>query len=143
MSTVTAVGMAPPADRQITFGVSGDTPVKGDWDADGADDIGVRRSNMYYLDANGNGVFNGAAGGDLQYFFGIASDKPLIGRWRPGPLAVTGNDKLGVRRQATDFEDANGNGELETAAEGDRQVTFGVAERTSGYRWRLERRRVR
>ena len=114
-------------DRQITFGINGDTPVRGDWDADGADDIGVRRSNAYYLDANGNGVFNGTAGGDLQYFFGVASDKPLIGRWLPNPFSVTGNDKLGVRRQATDFEDANGNGELETAAEGDRQVAFGVA----------------
>ena len=114
-------------DRQITFGISGDTPVKGDWDTDGADDIGVRRSNVYYLDANGNGVFNGTAGGDLQYAFGIASDAPLVGRWKANPLAATGNDKLGVRRQATDFQDANGNGDLETAAEGDRQVTFGVS----------------
>ena len=114
-------------DRQITFGLAGDTPVKGDWDADGADDIGVRRDNAYYLDANGNGVFNGTAGGDLQYAFGIVSDLPLVGRWKANPLAVTGNDKLGVRRQAIDFEDANGNGELETAAEGDPQVTFGVA----------------
>ena len=101
--------------------------MSGDWDADGADEIGVRRNNAYYLDANGNGVFNGTAGGDLQYFFGVASDVPLIGRWQPNPPTVTGNDKLGVRRQSTDFQDANGNGELETAAEGDRQVTFGVA----------------
>ena len=116
-----------PADRQITYGLSGDTPVTGDWDGDGADEIGVRRANVFYLDVNGNGVFNDAAGGDLQWSFGVSSDTPLIGRWRANPLVVTGNDKLGVRRQTTDFEDANGNGDLETSTEGDRQVTYGLA----------------
>ena len=116
-----------PTDRQLAFGDSGDIPVIGDWDRDGLDQVGVRRNNTYYLDADGSGHFAGTAGGDREFVFGVSSDIPLIGRWRPNPLTVTGNDKLGVRRQTTVFQDANGNGDLETAAEGDRVVNFGVA----------------
>ena len=35
---------------------AGDTPVAGDWDGDGIDEIGVLRNGTFYLDANGNGV---------------------------------------------------------------------------------------
>ncbi len=48
-------------DRVYTFGVTGDLPVSGDWNNDGITEIGVFRpsAHTFYLDINGNGVWNG------------------------------------------------------------------------------------
>jgi C1A family cysteine protease len=69
-------------DRQYNFGLSGDKPVSGDWNADGRTEIGVFRNSthLFYLDYNGNGVWNGASV-DRQYNFGISGDKPVTGKW--------------------------------------------------------------
>jgi parallel beta-helix repeat protein len=69
-------------DKQYNFGISGDIPVTGDWNADGATEIGVFRPSihLYYLDYNGNGVWNGASL-DRQYNFGITGDIPISGKW--------------------------------------------------------------
>ena len=78
-------------DRQVTFGINGDTPVTGDWNGDGIDDVGVKRNNIYYLDANGNGVFNGATGGDLEYLYGLIQRSAAAAKWRPvGALMAAG-----------------------------------------------------
>jgi hypothetical protein len=44
--------------------------------------IGVFRpsAHLFYLDYNGNGVWNGA-GVDRSYNFGITGDKPVTGKW--------------------------------------------------------------
>ena len=51
----------------------------------------MKRNNVYYLDANGNSGWNGVAGGDLEYVYGLASDQPLRAKWRPvGALMAAG-----------------------------------------------------
>ena len=57
-----AYGMERVIDRVSTFGITGDIPVSGDWNADGRTEIGVFRpsTHLYYRDFNGNGVWDGA-----------------------------------------------------------------------------------
>ena len=70
-------------DKQYNFGINGDTPVSGDWNFDGIPEIGVFRpsTHLFYLDYNGNGVWNGSVI-DRQYNFGITGDTPVIGDWK-------------------------------------------------------------
>jgi hypothetical protein len=67
-------------NRQYNFGLSGDLPVSGDRNNDGKSEIGVFRNSthLFYLDYNGNGVWNGSVV-DRQYNFGITGDKPITG----------------------------------------------------------------
>jgi hypothetical protein len=37
------------------FGLSTHTPIIGDWDGDGVDDIGAHRGDLFMLDANTSG----------------------------------------------------------------------------------------
>ena len=69
-------------DRSYNFGISGDIPVSGDWNADIRTEIGVFRpsTHLFYLDYNGNGVWNGTSV-DRQYNFGITGDLPISGKW--------------------------------------------------------------
>jgi hypothetical protein len=69
-------------DKSYNFGITGDIPVTGDWNADGKTEIDVFRpsTHLFYLDYNGNGAWNGAAI-DRQFNFGITGDKPLAGKW--------------------------------------------------------------
>jgi FtsP/CotA-like multicopper oxidase with cupredoxin domain len=63
-------------------GVTGDIPVTGDWDGDGITDIGVYRNGIWYLDMNGNRVWN--QGVDLittSKFGGVTGDIPVTGNW--------------------------------------------------------------
>ncbi|MDX8551787.1 hypothetical protein, partial [Methanospirillum purgamenti] len=67
-------------DRQYTFGLVGDVPITGDWNGDGKTSIGVFRGRTWYLDYNGNGVWNGPTV-DRQYTFGLVGDVPVTGVW--------------------------------------------------------------
>jgi hypothetical protein len=67
----------------FTFGLASDTVVIGDWNGDGRSKVGVYRNDgagrgIWSLDFNGNLVFDPA---DLVFIFGLASDKPVVGRW--------------------------------------------------------------
>jgi DMSO/TMAO reductase YedYZ molybdopterin-dependent catalytic subunit len=72
----------PVVDRAYSFGLTGDVPVKGDWNLDGIAEIGVFRpsTHIFYLDYNGNGAWNGAVA-DKAYNWGITDDDPLVGEW--------------------------------------------------------------
>jgi hypothetical protein len=72
----------PVMDRSYNFGITGDIPVFGDWDNNGIYEIGVFRpsTHLFYLDYNGNGVWNGAVV-DRAYNFGLFGDKPVSGIW--------------------------------------------------------------
>jgi hypothetical protein len=82
------------------FGLSGDAPVAGDWFGTGTISIGVFRCPAvgagicsWYIDANNNGTWDGIAGGDAIWSFGLPGDLPIVGDW-------TGNgvSKIGVMR---------------------------------------------
>jgi YVTN family beta-propeller protein len=110
-------------DRQYTFGLTGDLPVSGDWNNGGKSEIGVFRpsTHTFYLDYNGNGVWNGAAI-DRQYDFGLTGDLPVSGDWNND-----GKSEIGVYRPSTHtfYQDYNGNGVWNSAAI-DRQYDFGL-----------------
>jgi hypothetical protein len=53
----------------------------GDWTGDGKVKPGVFFNGFWYLDYNGNGLFEGIAAGDRIYAFGQAGDIPVVGRW--------------------------------------------------------------
>jgi PKD repeat protein/predicted secreted protein len=110
-------------DRQYNFGLTGDIPITGDWNADGRTDIGVYRpsTHVFYLDYNGNGAWNGASI-DRQYNFGLSGDIP-----RPGDWNADGRTEIGVFRNSTHlfYLDFNGNGAWNGASI-DRQYNFGL-----------------
>jgi len=110
-------------DRSYNFGITGDTPITGDWNTDSISEIGVFRpsTHQFYLDYNGNGVWNGAAI-DRQYNFGIAGDIPVSGDWN-----ADGTTEIGVFRPSTHifYLDYSGNG-MWNGGGGDRQYNFGI-----------------
>jgi hypothetical protein len=101
-------------DIAYKFGVAGvDTPIIGDWDGDGIDNIGVHRRKNFFLDANGNGRWDKASGGDLLRTMGKFGDEPVIGDWN-----ADGRDDIGLRRNMKFFLDANGNGKWNGSGNG-------------------------
>jgi hypothetical protein len=58
------------------FGLSGDTPIVGDWNGDGVTTIGVRRGASYLLRNT-----NTSGAPDANFVFGIAGDTTVIGNW--------------------------------------------------------------
>ncbi len=111
-------------DRYFVFGDATDTPIIGDWDGDGDDDIGSHRAvgdaGYFIQDYNGNGYWDG---GDRFFVFGYDDDTPIIGDWDGD-----GDDEIGVHRVAGAagqfIQDYNGNGYWDG---GDRYFTFGDA----------------
>ena len=93
------------ADTAYTsFGLATDLPLRGDWNGDGASQIGVFRDGTWILDADGNGAWD--AGTDTLYdSFGTAGDLPVTGVWNGG-----GATQVGVYRAGAWFLDTNGNG---------------------------------
>jgi len=109
-------------DRQYNFSsINGDLPVSGDWNNDGISEIGVFRNSthLFYLDYNGNGVWNGSVV-DRQYNFGLSGDLPISGDWNNN-----GKSEIGVYRNSTKlfYLDYNGNG-VWNGSVVDRQYNF-------------------
>jgi hypothetical protein len=86
---------------QISFGLSGDQPVMGDWNGDGKKTPGVFRNGMWVLDETGNGF----DGGDRVLYFGLPGDKAIAGDWDGD-----GKDTVGIFRNGNFTFDKNGNG---------------------------------
>ncbi|MFO1019516.1 MAG: VCBS repeat-containing protein [Planctomycetales bacterium] len=105
-------------DTLTTFGASGDKPVIGDWNKDGFDDIGVWRAGFFYLDANGNGTYDGATL-DRYFSFGLTTDTPIAGDWDGD-----GKDEIGVWRAGKFYLDVNGNRTFDAT---DATYTFGAS----------------
>jgi len=79
------------ADYWFLFGNPGDKPVVGDWDGDGADEIGLHRESagfFYFRDTLDTGIADG------QFYFGNPADRFIAGDWG----IVDGKDTPGVYR---------------------------------------------
>jgi hypothetical protein len=71
-------------DRCIeSFGRVGDLPITGDWAGTGRSHIGVWRpsTGQWFLDYDGNGMWNGCAVDLCVAAFGIVGDIPVVGKW--------------------------------------------------------------
>ncbi|MFQ5351100.1 MAG: FG-GAP repeat domain-containing protein, partial [Thermoanaerobaculia bacterium] len=67
-----------PADFFFTFGNPGDSPVVGDWDGDGIDEVGLHRQStgfFYWRDTLTTGI------ADADIFFGDPDDRFVAGDW--------------------------------------------------------------
>jgi len=83
-----------------------DIPVIGDWNQEGKDKIGIYRKGEWFLDLNGNGIWEGCEIDTcIHDFGGLKDDIPAIGDWNQ-----SGKDKIGVYRKGQWFLDLNGNG---------------------------------
>ena len=76
------------AARRLLFGMKGGTPVSGDFNGDGMTDVGVFRDGQWFIDLNGNGVWDE---GDLWAKLGYRGDKPVTGDWDGD-----GKDDIGI-----------------------------------------------
>jgi hypothetical protein len=78
--------------------------------------------HQFYLDYNGNGVWNGGVADRSYSNFGIPTDSPVSGDWNKD-----GKSEVGVFRNATHiwYLDYNGNGTWNSL--GDRQYNFGIS----------------
>ncbi len=85
---------------------AGDIPVVGDWSGDGTDKIGIYNQGQWFLDRNGNGIWDGCAVDIcVDYFGGLSIDKPVVGDW-----TGEGISKIGIYQNGVWFLDKNGNG---------------------------------
>jgi hypothetical protein len=83
-----------------------DIPLAADWTGNGVAKIGIYREGMWYLDKNGNGIWDGCTVDTcLGPFGGFAIDVPVVGDW-----TGTGTDKIGIYRQGMWYLDKTGNG---------------------------------
>lgn len=73
------LGMVPPPQtHRTTFGPAAGTPVAGDFNGDGFDEIGMFLDGRWFIDLNGNGRWDE---GDLWAKLGAAGDLPVVGDW--------------------------------------------------------------
>jgi len=110
-------------DRIYITGKPGDIPVPGDWNGNGITEMAVfRDSHTWYIDYNGNGIWDSPAGGDRIYTTGQAGDKPVFGDWN-----ADGKTEMGVFRPSNHlfYLDVNGNG-LWDGASVDLRYDFGT-----------------
>ena len=70
----------------FNFGMTGDLPVAGDWNADGNAEAGIFRSGNFFLASS-----NTPGGGTVNAFnFGQAGDVPVAGKWSGSGVATVG-----------------------------------------------------
>ena len=65
-------------ETHYRFGKIGAKPIVGDWNGDGKDYIGIFDSGKWYLDRNGDGVWNVE---DILAEMGSSEDQPVSGDW--------------------------------------------------------------
>jgi hypothetical protein len=112
-------------DNNIFFapGQANATPIVGDWDGDGDDDIGLYTAgDLFFLDLNDNLVWDGNAGGDANVSFAAFAGvgTPLICDWNGD-----GSDDIGKVIGSNYILDLNGNRVWDGNVGGDRSSFFG------------------
>jgi hypothetical protein len=86
-------GTTAPVTFTFSLGQNGDTPVAGDWDGDGKDNVGV------YRDANSTWFLSNTFNGTVDFtpvIFGNINTRPIAGDWNGD-----GVDTIGVFNQVT------------------------------------------
>ncbi|MBI4917566.1 MAG: VCBS repeat-containing protein [Acidobacteria bacterium] len=76
------------ADLVFPYGDPSDQAVKGDWDGDGDDTVGIYRNGTFYIRNS-----NTAGNADIVIGFGVAGDIPIAGDWDGD-----GIDTIGIYR---------------------------------------------
>ncbi len=64
--------------KHVVFGKLGGIPITGDFNGDGVTDVGVYVKGEWFIDLNGNGIWDDA---DLWAKLGTADDRPVTGDW--------------------------------------------------------------
>jgi hypothetical protein len=105
------------ADLIFPYGDPSDQAVKGDWDGDGDDTVGIYRDGVFFLKNT-----NGPGNADLVIGFGAPGDIPVAGDWDGD-----GVDTIGVYRPS---EAAWFLRNTNTAGAPDLSFTFGLANET-------------
>ena len=77
----------------VYYGWKGATPVPGDWNGDGMDDVGVYNLGAWFRDMNGNNKWDGP--NELAYF-GWCGALPVVGNWASPahPLLAVGGQTV-------------------------------------------------
>ncbi len=112
-----------PLDRNDLFGVglAGAVPVRGDWTGTGKVNIGVFDNGTWYLDQNGNSMWDGTpTDGMFTFGAGVTGAIPVTGDW-----SGSGKTRIGIYSNGTWYLDLNGNGAWDgTPTDG--MFTFGA-----------------
>ncbi len=86
--------------------VAGGTVVAGDWMGTGMVTLGMYKDGVWYIDLNGNGLWDGApTDGLFSFGTGLTNALPVVGDW-----TGTGTTKIGVYDNGVWYLDLNGNG---------------------------------
>lgn len=75
-------------DKSVVFGMPGGTPLAGDFDGDGTDEVAVYMEGYWMIDINRNGRWDD---GDLLAKLGNEQDQPVVGDWDGD-----GKDDIGI-----------------------------------------------
>ncbi len=101
------------------------TPIVGDWDGDGNDEMGLYNNGYFYLDTTGNGSWDRVSGGDTIRFLNIGGDLsvpvPIIGDWDGN-----GTDDVGLYNNGLFYLDTTGNGVWDRVSGGDTIRFFNI-----------------
>ncbi len=76
------------AGNSMTFGMIGGTPLAGDFDGDGIDEVAVYKDGYWMIDINRNGRWDET---DLLAKLGDTEDRPVVGDWDGD-----GKDDIGI-----------------------------------------------
>lgn len=85
--------------RSLVFGIRGGIPFSGDFNGDGTSEIGVYYRGEWFVDLNGNGVWDEA---DLWAKLGDEMDRPVVGDWdgdSKDDIGIYGPEWFGDHRQ--------------------------------------------
>lgn len=87
------------SDQTVTYGLSSDLPVSGDWDGHGGEGIGVYRASagIWFLDHDNDGS------SEQQIRYGVSTDLPLTGDWNDDGRVDIGVFRRSERRFILDI----------------------------------------
>lgn len=86
--TETVDGEITKTSQTLRFGMLGGTPLAGDFDGDGTDEVAVFKDGYWMIDINRNGKWDET---DLQAKLGEEGDRPVVGDWDGD-----GKDDIGI-----------------------------------------------